>query len=531
MKDLYLFKEINKNDVEKAGVKGAYLGELYNNGFSVPVGFIISPDAFENFLKDNNIKDKIKNLLSVISTDDKDKLQKIVNEIQKLIVTTKIGEGLKTKIIEAYQSLDVKEGEDVNKLLDSKDVLVAVRSSSVLEGDGLHATFLNINGVERLIKMIQACWASLFTARAVSHREDKEINHLENGIAVIVQKMIDIRKSGFIFTTNPKNNNEVVVKSYFGVIDSLTSIEMNSDKHVFKKDTFEMVEEEIKRQEFRYILDEETGKTEKEDLGDVGSNEVLEIKDIKELVRQGKKIESLFGEPMEVQWGYEDKFYFMQLKPTHNVGVEVEQEVEVETYETEPQEEQQPYEGQPVQEQPADDAIEIEVVEEKITGPDISAYEEYEIKEESEEAPKEEYEEELKQEEEPEHIEEPDVILTEVEEDIKTYDEEIPEEQDPIENKKDLFDKIIFAAGSTIIACDTAISLALRKKYFERFGKTAPNNLHQALEELKESIEIPLEDAIKRVHELRNRYLKEQKAASEDIKFALDTVKKFLEEF
>jgi len=340
MTELYSFKEIGRQDIEKAGVKGAFLSEIYNNNLSVPMGFVIGANVFDKFLEDNNLKDKIKNLLSVVDVDNEDKVQAIANEAQKLIVTAKISESLKSNIIEAYQGLNVKEEEvkDVEKLLESDEIFVAVRSSTTLKDtqnvstSGLHATFLNVKGVEKLIKCVQACWASMFTSRAVSYKKRKGLDYLANNMAVLVQKMVYSRKSGLILTVNPKNNNrdEIIVRACFGLWDAIISGKIDPDRHVIAKEDLEIKEEEIRQQEYRYILDEETGGKIKEELGEHGAKQVLDVNDIKELGRIGKKIESLFEKPMEIEWVLGDKIYIIQAKPI--IGLEViEEEVKIET--------------------------------------------------------------------------------------------------------------------------------------------------------------------------------------------------------
>lgn len=605
MEELYSFKEIKKEDIEKAGVKGAYLAEIYNNNLSVPIGFIISSNAFESFLENNQLKDKINNLLSVIDFNDAEKVQAIANEVQKLIVTTKMSESLKSKITDAYQGLNIKEGEvrDVEKLLESKDVFVAVRSSSTMqdseEASGLHATFLNVKGVEKLIKSVQICWASLFTARAVTYRGEKEINQLDNSMAVIVQKMVYPRKSGLIFTANPENNNknELVVEACFGLSDALIAGKIDADSYVLSKESLDIKKEEIREQEFRYVLDDETGKKLKEELGEYGSKQVLEINDVKELARIGKKIESLFEKPMEVEWTLEDKFYILQVKPIIGLEEETTEEIGLETYEeeapekpseepeveqvieptserieveeiTEAQIEEEPIEEKEETTEPVTEEVEVEEitetqieeepVEEKEEPMEEKPLETYEAlpSEESEEAkeeekepitlediepitieePEEEAEEELREEKE---LEEPEVKeeLREEKEEIKEEEPEVKEESQEVkeepkpEPKSDMFEKVIFSAGNTVVACDMAITNALGKRYKEKFEKTPPNNFYRILAEIKTEVEVPLEEDIKKVHELRNTYLKEQKALAGDIKFALDTLEKFLEKF
>ena len=69
------FKEVGKEDVPVVGGKGANLGELISAGIPVPNGFIVTAQAYFDFLSGTSIKAKIMSELGHLDVNDSDKLQ------------------------------------------------------------------------------------------------------------------------------------------------------------------------------------------------------------------------------------------------------------------------------------------------------------------------------------------------------------------------------------------------------------------------------------------------------------------------
>jgi pyruvate,water dikinase len=200
---IYWFSEIDKHDIPRVGGKGANLGEMYQAGFPVPNGFIVSSQAYFAFLKENNLTEKIKDLLSTINFSSTDSLMQVSGHIKKLIVDAKPSEELVHEIFDSYRQLS---GSSL------KDVLVAVRSSATAEDlpgasfAGQQETYLNVKGDANLLLKIKAAWASLFEARAIFYRHEQKFDHFRVGIAIVVQMMAESDKAGIMFTIDPVTN-------------------------------------------------------------------------------------------------------------------------------------------------------------------------------------------------------------------------------------------------------------------------------------------------------------------------------------
>ena len=163
MANILWFSEIGKGDVGKAGGKGANLGEMINNHFPVPPGFIVSSEAYFHFIEVNNINGLITQLTEHLDVEDSAALENASVEIKAAIMSASMPRDIRSDIINAYDTLcDTASG--IPSIDGSK--YVAVRSSATAEDlpeasfAGQQVTFLNVKGREDLVTAVQGCWAT-----------------------------------------------------------------------------------------------------------------------------------------------------------------------------------------------------------------------------------------------------------------------------------------------------------------------------------------------------------------------------------
>jgi pyruvate, water dikinase len=205
------FSELNKNSGPVAGGKGANLGEMFNFKIPVPPGFVVTAQAYDYFIENSGLKDKIQNLLNKINYEDTQLLNDVTEQIRKSIIESKFPKEMEEEIIEAYESLGAEdlssvEGSALDILNNAHEpIFVAVRSSATTEDlaeasfAGQQDTFVNIKGNSDLLINIRKCFASLFTSRATYYRNKQGFRNAKTSLAVVVQKKIDSTKSGVIF--------------------------------------------------------------------------------------------------------------------------------------------------------------------------------------------------------------------------------------------------------------------------------------------------------------------------------------------
>ena len=228
------FSELRLTDVQIVGGKNASLAEMYRElsgaGVKVPNGFATTADAFWKLLDDNELRDRIGGLLADLDKRDVDSLKKTGSTIRALIRGAELPLQLHDELIQAYRELSKEGGEDV-----------AVRSSATAEDlpnasfAGQQETYLNVQGEDVLIETCKACFASLFTDRAISYREDQGFDHMKVALSIGVQRMVrsDLGASGVIFTLDTETgfDQTILITAAYGLGENVVQGAVNPDEY------------------------------------------------------------------------------------------------------------------------------------------------------------------------------------------------------------------------------------------------------------------------------------------------------------
>ena len=234
------FDELGIEDVPLVGGKNASLGEMYRNlvpkGVPIPNGFAVTAHAYRHLLKASGAMDRIRAIMEGLDTHDMDNLMERGSRIRALIRGLEIPADLQGAIVQAYRKLEETYGPNVD---------VAVRSSATAEDlpdasfAGQQETYLNIRGAEALLDACQRCFASLFTNRAISYRQDKGFDHFSIALSIGVQKMVrsDLSASGVMFSIDTETGfkDAVFLTGAWGLGENVVQGAVNPDEwYVFK---------------------------------------------------------------------------------------------------------------------------------------------------------------------------------------------------------------------------------------------------------------------------------------------------------
>ncbi|HEY4062090.1 MAG TPA: phosphoenolpyruvate synthase [Puia sp.] len=230
-------------DIGIAGGKNASLGEMINNltelGIQIPDGFVITVLAYRQFLEANGLEQEIRRLVGTIDFDSVESLRRAGLQIRQGIRNSKFPPALSAAIIEAYHSLSLQYGQSVTD--------VAVRSSATAEDlpdasfAGQQETYLNVRGPAALMDSVRNCFASLFTDRAISYRENFKFDHFEVGLSVCIQKMVrsDLGVSGVAFSLDTESGfkDAVVINGSYGLGEMIVQGAISPDEFIVHKPT------------------------------------------------------------------------------------------------------------------------------------------------------------------------------------------------------------------------------------------------------------------------------------------------------
>ncbi|MCL5676178.1 MAG: phosphoenolpyruvate synthase [Patescibacteria group bacterium] len=311
------FNEVDKHDVGLVGGKGANLGEMTLAKFPIPQGFIVTANSYFEFIKQNKLADKIKNILQTVDVDKPDQLNSASLKIKKLIIEGDIPENITTGIIANYLALGAQ----------LKDVLVAVRSSATAEDlpsasfAGQQETYLNVRGESNVVNKVRECWASLFTPRAIYYREKNHFSHFKVGLAAVVQRMVESECSGVMFTIDPLTNdkNKIVVEAILGLGELIVQGAVTPDHFEIDKKTLKITHKIIGRQEKKMVKAGTNNKILGISKGRQ-SRQKLNNKVIEKIAAIGKNIEKHYFFPQDIEWAYQNgKIYIVQSRPVTTI--------------------------------------------------------------------------------------------------------------------------------------------------------------------------------------------------------------------
>lgn len=330
------FEETSMGDVAVVGGKNASLGEMYrqlaSHGIRVPNGFATTAEAFREFIAERELADFIADTLAGWDGIDVDDLTARARLIRDAITSAPLTDDLTEGIVDAYRKLSAEAGVPA--------VDVAVRSSATAEDlpeasfAGQQETYLMVHGTGDVCASVRRCFASLYTARAISYRRDMGIDEADVALCVGVQRMVrsDLASSGVMFTLDTESGlrDVVYVTSTWGLGETIVQGQVIPDGfHVHKdrlRDGFRpLVGRTLGPKEIRMVYDDAghrlvTEPTPAEDRGrySIDDDEILQ------LAEWGLVIEDHYSQvrgeptPMDIEWakdGITDELFIVQARP------------------------------------------------------------------------------------------------------------------------------------------------------------------------------------------------------------------------
>ena len=325
------FEEIGTGDVASVGGKNASLGEMVrklgSRGIKVPTGFATTADAYWHFIKTNRLEPLIASKFAKFKAA-KATVTEIGSAIRSAILKGEWPEDLGRAIRQAYQDLSERLGMD--------EADVAVRSSATAEDlpeasfAGQQESFLNVRGEDALLAACRACFASLFTDRAIVYREAMGFDHLKVGFSVGVQQMVrsDLAGAGVMFTIDTETGFDrvVLMNAAWGLGENLVQGTVDPDEYqVFKPllaDTAlkPIVHKRCGGKALKMIYRRGSGQPTRNVPTSLAERSSLVLTDaeILQLARSACVIEHHYGCPMDIEWakdGRSGELFIVQARP------------------------------------------------------------------------------------------------------------------------------------------------------------------------------------------------------------------------
>ncbi len=309
---------VRKEDINRVGGKGANLGELAGKGFPVPSGFVVSAEAYSLFFASL----RLQKLLHSLDKANKEELSRTCGVIRNTITNASFPGELAESILAAHQQL-VGDKNDKNEKM-----LCAVRSSATTEDlaeasfAGQHATYYYVERAN-LLRMIQYCWASLWSKEAVSFRNACGREH-SAAMAVVIQQMVCSEISGITFTADPITGaDEIVIEASWGMGAAIVDGRVTPDRYTLDYDSLQVLDQRIAEKSVMVPgrLQAEASSRLTEVPPELQQQETLSPKLLETVATWALKVEKHFGSPQNMEWAIADeRFYILQSRPISPVG-------------------------------------------------------------------------------------------------------------------------------------------------------------------------------------------------------------------
>lgn len=323
--------KLGNHDVEHVGGKNASLGEMISNlagaGVSVPGGFATTAQAYRDFLEQSGLNAQIHEALDALDVEDVNALAKTGAQIRQWVMDAEFPSELNEQIRIAFAAM--AGGND--------NMAVAVRSSATAEDlpdasfAGQQETFLNIRGVENVIRAAKEVFASLFNDRAIAYRVHQGFDHKLVALSAGVQRMVrsETGTAGVMFTLDTESGfrDVVFITGAYGLGETVVQGAVNPDEFYVHKHTLEAGRPAILRRNLgskaiKMIYGDEAKAGKSVKVVDVDRAErarfCLSDAEVTELAKQAVIIEKHYGRPMDIEWakdGDDGKLYIVQARP------------------------------------------------------------------------------------------------------------------------------------------------------------------------------------------------------------------------
>ncbi|KVH78663.1 phosphoenolpyruvate synthase [Burkholderia ubonensis] len=325
------FDDVRRGDVPRVGGKNASLGEMTSHlsaqGVKVPPGFATTADAYWRFIDANGLRQSIGNVLAELDAH-KIPLAEAGASIRRAILRGEWPADIADAIRDAYRALCRRAGQD--------DVDVAVRSSATAEDladasfAGQQETYLNVRGERALLDACRRCYASLFTDRAISYRDEKGFDHLRVALSIGVQRMVrsDLGGAGVMFSLDTETGFDkvVLISAAWGLGENVVQGAVDPDEYeVFKPlladpSLSPIIGKTLGEKAHKLIYAHDGGAPTRNVPTSKAERAAFVLSDpeILMLARWACLIEAHYGQPMDIEWardGASGELFVVQARP------------------------------------------------------------------------------------------------------------------------------------------------------------------------------------------------------------------------
>jgi pyruvate,water dikinase len=309
------FADIALNDRHTVGGKGGSLGELTRAGIPVPPGFVVRTAAFERFLGVLEKQEPIRAQVEGLGAHELEKITAFSGRTRAQLEKAALPDDVQAEILAAHFQLCGP----------CPDSPLAVRSSATTEDAedasfaGLQDTYLWVTGAQATLHYVRSCWASLYSVPSIAYRRKHEMQENKVAMAVVVQRMVDARTAGVMFTRSPLTGDRsvITIEATWGLGSAVVSGEVTPDRFVIAKVTDEISVREISDKHVQHVPAQQGGTMEMETPENLRRAPCLSDPELAALKGIAREIENHYGRPQDIEWAIDrsGEIFLLQSRP------------------------------------------------------------------------------------------------------------------------------------------------------------------------------------------------------------------------
>ncbi len=297
------FADIGLHDRPYVGGKGGSLGELQRAGIAVPPGFVVTTRAFELFMHNLERREPLRGRVELLAEADLATLSAGCAELRARIEAEPLPAEVREEISGAHAKLCGA----------AQGIPVAVRSSATTEDAvdasfaGLQDTFLWVTDLTQTLERVRGCWASLYSVESVSYRGKRKMPEQGVAMAVVVQKMVDARAAGVMFTRSPVTGDRsvVTIEGSWGLGSAVVGGEVTPDRWVLGKITGDISVREISDKHIQHLPLAQGGTESAVVADELRRAPCLTDEQLQSLRSIARQVERHYGRPQDIEWAIE----------------------------------------------------------------------------------------------------------------------------------------------------------------------------------------------------------------------------------
>lgn len=309
------FADVTLNERPAVGGKGGSLGELMRAGIPVPAGFVVCTGAFERVLALLEKQAPIRSRIQALTLQDLRGIRLLSEEVRERIQNVSLPDDLSAEIAAAHADLC---GDDLLRPL-------AVRSSATTEDAedasfaGLQDTSLWVMGIEATLKSALSCWASLYSVPSLAYRLKRKVPEDGVAIAVVIQRMVDARTAGVMFTRSPLTGDRsvITIEATWGLGSAIVGGEVTPDRFVIAKITDEISVREISDKHIQHLPAEGGGIKSVDTPQELRRAPSINDQELAALKEVARNVERHYGRPQDIEWAIDrsGQIHLLQSRP------------------------------------------------------------------------------------------------------------------------------------------------------------------------------------------------------------------------